>query len=265
MPEKELFITIVSTMLLFIVSTIVIVLSIVRYIRKNYEHREELVTMEMEVQEQTRKNLAGDLHDNIGQLLSLTNVTIGSININDPIVANHKLQEVQQLITRSIRELRQLSKVIHGELVLQDGLVAAIGQEIGWLERNGFYQVIFTNDTETLGLSHPEKDLFLYRLFQEALNNAMKHSSADRLDILLRYLDNESKLVLQIKDNGHGFDRYKETATPKGLGLTNMQKRVDLLGGVLDIQSSEQTGTCLTITIPYPNNADDTHQDRHSR
>ncbi len=261
MPEKELFITIVTTILLFVVSTAVIIMSIVRYIKKNYDHRQELVRMEMEVQEQTRKNLAADLHDNIGQLLSLTNVTIGSINLQDTEKAKIKLNDVQQLVSRSIRELRQLSRVIHGDLVLQDGLVAAIRQEIGWLERNGFYQIGFTNETSTLTASYPEKDLFLYRLLQEGLNNAIKHSSADRLDIFLLYQDNH--LVLEIKDNGQGFDPAEKKEHPQGLGLLGMHKRVDLLGGKLDIRSVKQEGTTLHISIPYSNPQHDSDTNRH--
>ena len=216
-------------MLLFIVSTIVIVLSVTRYMRKNYEHRQELVTMEMEVQEQTRRNLAGDLHDNIGQILSLTNVTIGSINLDEPGKANKKLQEVQELVSKSIKELRQLSKVIHGEMVLKDGIVAAIGQEISWLERSGFYEIEFINETAPLVANHPEKDLFLYRLLQEALNNAIKHSSADRLGILLRFQNEQ--ILLQVTDNGQGFDVEEKTGHSEGLGLANIRKRVNLLGG----------------------------------
>ncbi|MES2374871.1 MAG: sensor histidine kinase [Bacteroidota bacterium] len=263
MPEKELFITIVCTVLLFMVSTVVIVMSVVRYVKKGYLHRQELLTMEMEVQEQTRKNLAGDLHDNIGQLLSLTNVTIGSININEPDKAKHKLQEVQLLVERSVRELRQLSKIIHGEMVLQGGLVAAITQEIGWLERNGFYQVEFINDTDKLDVSYPEKDLFLYRLLQEALNNAIKHAAADRLHILLHYQDDQ--LQLQVTDNGSGFDPGEKAGKPEGLGLANMRKRVDLLGGTIEILSTKEAGTSITILIPYPNTKDDTDTNRHSR
>jgi signal transduction histidine kinase len=250
MPEKELLITIVSTILLFIACTVVIVLSVVRYMRKNYRHRQELLTTEMEVQEMTRRNLAADLHDNIGQLLSLTHVTLGSINLGDPEAANRKLQDVQQLVARSIGELRQLSRIIHGEMVLKDGLAAAIAQEAGWIERNGYYKVSFVNDTDTLEYSHADKDLFLYRLLQEALHNAVKHSGADRLGITLRY--SGDNLMLRVTDNGHGFD-YPDHQSDRsgGMGLANMRKRVDLLEGTLAIDSLN-TGTSITIHIPYP-------------
>lgn len=249
MSEKELLIAIVSTILLFLISTVVIVLSVVRYMKKNYQHQQELLTIEMQVQEQTRKNLASDLHDNIGQLLSLTNVTIGSINVQETEKAAQKLEDVKQLVSRSIKELRQLSKIVHGELVLRDGLIAAIEQELNWLERGGYYQLVFVNDTAELITQYPDKDLFLYRLVQEALNNAIKHAHASKLDVVVSYKDHF--LTLQVIDNGIGFD--STLTNNSGLGLSNMKKRVSILEGTLDISSSKESGTCITIVIPYAN------------
>ncbi len=249
MSEKELLIAIVSTILLFLISTVVIVLSVVRYMKKNYQHRQELLTMEMQVQEQTRRNLASDLHDNIGQLLSLTNVTIGSINLHDPQKAEQKLEDVKQLVSRSIKELRQLSKIVHGELVLRDGLIAAIQQELAWLERSGYYQVSFINNVTELVTQHADKDLFLYRLLQEAMNNAIKHANASKLEVVLGYT--EDRLTIQVTDDGIGFDTT--LMHTGGLGLTNMQKRVAILGGSMNIMSSKEKGTCLTIIVPYSN------------
>jgi two-component system NarL family sensor kinase len=261
MSETEVLVAIVTILLLFITSTVVIILSLLRYQKKRLQHNKELlvneerfkmelIQAEIEVQEQTRKTLAADLHDNIGQLLSLTNVTLGSINLDDKQKATKKISDIQGLVEKSIKELRQLSKVIHGEQLIQKGLRATIEQEVTWLERNGFYTVFFTCQGSPPEDNNVNKDLFLYRLLQETLNNAIKHSAADTFNIRLTYAENTVKLV--IGDNGIGFDVEEAMIRQNGLGLPNMKKRISLLQGSLDIHSVLKQGTTLTFEIPYP-------------
>jgi signal transduction histidine kinase len=261
MSEKEVLVAIITVLLLFVTSTVVIVLSLLRYQKKRLQHNKELqvneerfkmelIQAEIEVQEQTRKTLAADLHDNIGQLLSLTNVTLGSINVDDKQKTTKKISDIQSLVEKSIKELRQLSKVIHGEQLIQKGLKATIEQEITWLERNGFYTVYFRCEGMPPEDNNVNKDLFLYRLLQESLNNAIKHSAADMFNIHLTYSENTVKLA--IGDNGVGFDVEEAMVKQNGLGLQNMKKRISLLQGTLDIHSVAKHGTTITFEIPYP-------------
>jgi two-component system NarL family sensor kinase len=214
------------------------------------EFDQELVRTGFEVQEQTRKNLAGDLHDNIGQLLSLTSVLLGSVNFEETNKAEQKILDAHQLVIRSIQELRQLSRLIHGEQVLQLGLLTGIKQEIGWLERSGHYTIEFSAPEEEIAVSDAGKDLFVYRLFQESLNNIIKHAQADKIKVTFKYAG--AHLLLTIADNGIGFDFGQRDKSDAGLGLHNMQRRVDLLRGKLDIQSSGGQGSVIHISIPYP-------------
>jgi signal transduction histidine kinase len=212
--------------------------------------QEELLKTQIEVQEQTRKNLAADLHDNIGQVLSLTNVTLASINPDDKEKTRLKIEVTQELVTRSIRELRQLSKIINGEQLIKQGLVQTIEQEISWLQRNGHYTVEFTHDLPDAGISNTDKDLFLYRLLQESLNNIIKHSGANTITIHLTYADHSLRLM--IADNGIGFNAKEKLNQQGGLGLLNMQKRVALLNGTIEINTAENKGTSIIFSIPYP-------------
>ena len=251
---------------IFLISiTIGIVLLITLYNRKQHalilekkimgQHFEsELLRTEIEVQEQTRKNLASDLHDNIGQILSLTNVTLASINILDKEKAIQKINETQNLVIRSIKELRQLSKIIHGEQLIQLGLIETIQQEINWLERNGHYTIHFKHYLVELEETIVTKDLFIYRLLQESLNNIIKHSGANTISIELIY---ENQIMyLTIKDNGIGFIYTEASNNSNGLGLASMQKRVELLKGAFQIESVPNQGTTLNFSIPYENSKD---------
>ena len=210
----------------------------------------ELLRTVIEVQEQTRKNLASELHDNIGQLLSLTNVTLASINFQYPEKAEQKITDTQHLVTRSIKELRQLSKLIHGEHFIQQGLTTSIEQEINWLQRNGLYTVHSHLDLSTAPASNSDKDLFVFRLLQESFNNILKHACADTIHVALHY--DQGFLHLEISDNGIGFDAAAVNTAKQGLGLPNMQKRIQLLQGSMLVNATPQKGTHIIFQIPYP-------------
>jgi signal transduction histidine kinase len=214
------------------------------------QFEQELAKTEFEVQEHTRKNIAIDLHDNIGQVLSLTNVTLASINLEEKEKTKQKIADTLELVTRSIRELRQLSKIIHGEQLIKQGLVPTIEQEIGWLQRNGHYTIEFDYSGYDTDIINNDKDLFIYRLLQECLNNIIKHSGADRIAIGLK--NGEEHISLTVRDNGQGFNVAETVRRDRGLGLVNMQKRVDLLKGRMTISSVINEGCTVVFIIPYP-------------
>ena len=211
------------------------------------EHEADLLKTQLEVQEQTMKTIAADLHDNIGQLLSLTSLTLGSIKVSDEKAAK-KLDDSQQLVRRSIKELRQLANLLHGEKIIETGLVDAIVYEAEWLRKSGNYVVHFDNNiNEELGLS-TEKDLILFRLLQEVINNIIKHSSATEITITLDHF--KDNILLSITDNGTGFvvDEVKKN----GMGLSNLSRRTKSLQGEMEIISAIDKGTTIAIKVPYP-------------
>ena len=210
----------------------------------------ELLKTQFEVQEKTSKYLAEELHDNIGQILSLTNVTLASVQITDTAKATQKITDAQSLITLSIKELRQLSKIIHGEQILQQGLIAAIQQEVNWIKRNEQYSIEFVYSINETVERNADKNLFIYRLVQECLNNILKHAEANKIAINLLYKNELLQIILH--DNGKGFLVEKTMANQTGLGLNNMQKRINLLNGKMNIESSSVAGTTIQFSIPYP-------------
>jgi signal transduction histidine kinase len=259
--QKENIILIIAIITgIFLLAALFMIFYITIFIERKKRHKEEkdimkkgfeneLLKTETEVQEQTRKNLAEDLHDNIGQLLSLTSMMLGSLNIKEDKKSAQKISDAHNLVLRSIRELRQLSKLIQGEQLIKQGLTEAIQQEISWLKRNGHYRIDFKTQPLSITISDPEKDLLIYRLFQESLNNIIKHAEADKITIELIYLNGEVSLT--IRDNGIGFDTPKKLDNLQGLGLQNMQRRVSLLKGNMIIQSQKGNGTLIYFTIPY--------------
>lgn len=217
------------------------------WLKTNFEN--ELLKSQMEVQEQTMQNVAGNLHDNIGQLLSLLVVTLSTIKPDQPVRVPEKVDSASQLAKRAIKELRQLSRLMYGQELIRMGLAEAIAFELGYLKNAGLHTIGFNNNYRSKE-GQTDKEIILFRIFQEILNNAVRHAEATTIDVSID--QNEQYLELTIKDNGKGFnvkDLLKET---KGMGLFNIRKRVALIAGEVDIITAPENGTEIKIVIPYP-------------
>ena len=196
------------------------------------------------------QTIGADLHDNIGQLLSLTSLTLNSVKLEDVEKAQQKIDAALDLTVRSIKEMRLLGKLLQGEQLIGLGLGEAIRHEISWIEKSGQYTVNYEIEGEQPVQKNPDKDLILFRVLQEILNNIIKHSKAREISIKLGYSD--VGITLQVIDNGTGFDVTNLPGDQKGMGLLNIQKRAEIVGGTFFIQSQPGEGTCIEIFIPYP-------------
>ncbi len=206
----------------------------------------EILKTQQEVKEQTLQTIGADLHDNIGQLLSLTALTLKSIPEEPAHAGKVRIDTSIDLLSRSIRELRLLGKLIQGDQLVAMGLIHAIQQEVEWLQKSGAFKISCTLPEE-ISPSDPQKDLVLFRILQELLQNIIKHAGAN--SILIHLAGNPKEMTLRVSDNGIGFDPVSTTAE-KGMGLANIQKRTELLGGTLELTSSPH-GSTFTITLPY--------------
>lgn len=209
----------------------------------------ELLKAQMEVKEQTLKTVAYDLHDNIGQLLSLTAITLSAINPDDKAKTTEKIALVEDLTKRSIREVKALSKLLDGEALMSKGLAAAIEAELQWLQRLDNCEVSFDREGYQPISMGANKETIVFRLFQEIVNNIIQHAQATAIAISLKQTDDD--LELSIRDNGIGFNTEQALALKSGMGLNNIQKRTALIGGTAIIKSAPGLGTVITIVVPY--------------
>jgi signal transduction histidine kinase len=215
-----------------------------------HDFNSELVKTQHEIREQTMQTIGADLHDNIGQLLSLTSFTLKSIAHSEPEVMLKKVNDAIDLTARSIQEMRLLGKLLQGEQLVGLGLHEAIKQEVHWLQKTGVYEVNYTCDGLDSTPGNPEKELILFRILQEILNNTIKHAQATCINIDLNYSD--ARLKLSIEDNGVGFGFNELPAAQMGMGLQNIQKRASMIGGETTINSLPGSGTTIHVFIPYP-------------
>lgn len=208
----------------------------------------ELIKTQAEVKEQTLQTVGADMHDNIGQLLSLTSLTLKSIQDAGPEKADQRIGSAIELLTRSIKEVRMLGKLIQGDQLVSLGLIEAIKQEIAWLEKTGAYQISTMLPHNKLPIG-PDKDLMLFRIIQELLQNIIKHAKAKKISLEL--CSEADYMELVIKDDGVGFAHADPDVNKAGMGLANIKKRTALLGGDMQISSTPNFGTTISITLPY--------------
>lgn len=213
------------------------------------EFQDILLRSQFEIQEQTMQTIGNDLHDNIGQLLSLTSLTLNSIDTDADFRVKEKVNSAIDLTLRSIKELRQLAHLVQGDQLLNAGLAKAVEHEVWWLQRLGKYHISYQIDDNLPGGDNTRKDLILFRILQEALNNIIKHSSATDIKIEVRYTG--LTLILCVTDDGIGFNSNDPHGINRGMGLHNVQKRAAFIGGEVVIRSKPGDGTAITVSVPY--------------
>ncbi|MEX2234515.1 MAG: ATP-binding protein [Cyclobacteriaceae bacterium] len=208
----------------------------------------------LEGQEEERKRIAMDIHDGIGQMLTSLKYQIESIDLNQDVKAKQKIAEVDQLIKEIIKEVRKvtfnLKPTVLGDYGLQAGLNVFI-QEIGKLTG-----IDLQYRTSGAILRLPQKiENNIFRIIQEAINNAIKYSDADKITVSLKQIDND--LIITVKDEGKGFDtkiaEARSSNLESGRGFFNMYERTEYVNGNLEILSEPGQGTTVRLTVPVRN------------
>ena len=212
-------------------------------LRIKYEY--DMLQSQLEIQEQTFQNISGEIHDNIGQKLTLAKLHLNTLNINDDSESGQKIADSILLISDSILDLSDISRSMSSENVLSNGLIKAIEYERDQLLKSGVYKISMRVTGDQVFLES-DKELVLFRIVQEAVNNIIKHAAATEITIHLHFTN--SDLVMEIHDNGKGF--LYEQNNSHGLGLNNLKRRAVLLQGTCHINSSPGKGATIIIQIP---------------
>jgi len=195
----------------------------------------------IEAQEKDRERISRDLHDGMGALLTTLKLKMEKSGV----LTTHP--DMQDLIERTIAETRSLARNLMPSVLRDFGLNEALSQLVSDIESGASIKVHFFNELEKSEIKlQKEQHLYIYRIVQEALNNALKHSRCTEIQLSITVFDDH--LALYIKDNGRGFEASINKES-KGLGLKNIEERVRLLNGKLFIESDE-TGTGIEIDIP---------------
>lgn len=207
----------------------------------------------METQERERKRISLELHDELGQALMVLKLKLSAIDRRipkDQIELREDCRELRQYVDQIIDKVRGLSHGLTPPNIEDLGLSGALSQLLKELTKNMKIQT----ESEIGEMNHLfslEEQTNIYRIFQEALTNIVKHAQARLISITVKRLKDTISLV--VEDDGRGFEVEKvleETSTERGLGLTAMEERIRLLRGNMDIRSRRGKGTRLTFSIP---------------
>lgn len=222
-------------------------------VHEKEELRGELLERVVAAQEEERKRLARELHDQTGQTLAGLAMglhSVKSIMQSSPGMAGQRLQELESMSATAVDDLRELIADLRPAQLDDLGLVPALRDMANHVARRSGMQVEI-NASEARRRLRAQVETILYRLAQEALNNAARHSHAKNVTITLEF--SAEDVMLDIRDDGIGFvpEAVIKTQSPRrAWGLLGMQERVTLVGGTLKIESAPGKGTRLVAHIP---------------
>jgi PAS domain S-box-containing protein len=231
---------------------------------REYAQRLQALSRKLiEVQEQERRHLARELHDEIGQILTGLKLSL-DLSVRDSqndVLSN--LEEAQQLVKDLTARVRDLSLHLRPTMLDDLGLLPALLWHFQRYTGQTNIQVNFEHGGLDRRLT-AELETGIYRIVQEALTNAARHANVKEIRVSIRLHDDN--LVLSIEDEGLGFDSTKVVAARASSGLSGMQERAVLLGGRFLVQSATGSGTRLLVEFPIPNDANGgSDDDRCSR
>jgi PAS domain S-box-containing protein len=208
----------------------------------------------LEAQEQERSRIGRELHDDIGQRLSLLAVELQQLHENSVILpeVRSRMGELQKQITEIATDIQSLSHELHSAKLQYLGIAAALRgfcKEFGELQK---VEIDFTSHDLPSPVS-PDISLCLFRVLQEALHNSAKHSGVGHFEV--RFWGTSDEIHLTVKDSGAGFDR-EAAKESRGLGLISMEERLKLVKGTLSINSQPKRGTTIHARVPLSSGGD---------
>jgi signal transduction histidine kinase len=203
----------------------------------------------LDAEEQERQRIGQDLHDGVGQILSAAKLNLSALQstLAIPEQGNKdKMQNALDLLDESVKEVRSISHSMMPNMLIKSGLASAVRDFVNKMTGDKLkidLDIVGTNKRLDSTI-----EAVLFRIFQEIVNNIIRHSGANQVTIQL--LQHDQEIVLMVEDNGKGFDVGKTLQNENGIGLKNITSRVDYLHGTIHFDSVPGRGTTVIVEIP---------------
>lgn len=259
--EEIVVITLMGTLLLLFLSATLFIFYISYHKRKFKYSREkqklqtdfqqELLRTQLEIQEQTFQNISQEIHDNIGQMLSLVKLNLNTVDFSDLSATQKKVYCSKDLVSKAISDLRDLSKSLNPEIITKIGLTEAVSRELLMMAKTGEYEINLTQNGHYYRLDG-QKELIIFRIFQETLNNIINHATAKTVNVTLEYQPEHFSLT--VADDGKGFDLASIESADRnagGLGIQNMRNRAKMIGADIQFESRPGKGTVVGVELSF--------------
>jgi two-component system sensor histidine kinase DegS len=206
----------------------------------------------LEGQEEERNRLSRELHDGVGQMLTALKLNTEAITMSNSVHARKRLDETKNLIRTIIREVRRVSFNIKPNSLTDFGLIPALQKLCEHVSGLSNVVVAFENRTGFINRLESHVENNIYRVVQEAVNNALKYSKAKQVTVSISHSTQHLSVV--IDDDGIGFDyeKLKEQGhfSKAGHGIFNMKERIAFVGGTFEINTSKNKGTTINLELP---------------
>ncbi len=252
---EYLLITIVFNFL-FILFIVAIISYVWQYRRKRREHiyaiqnqldvhQKELLAIQLEMQQKTMQEIGREIHDNIGQKLTLASLYIQNLLYeNKKQESTENISNISNIINDSLTDLRQLSKTLTDDTIATKSLVSLLQAECQKIETLKKCWFTYDSKIQSAEVTYHMKSMLL-RIAQEFIQNSLKHADCKSIKIDLK--QTSAFIIMELSDDGHGFDVSNTKSL--GIGLQNMKKRTETIGGQFELKSTG-AGTDLTIKLP---------------
>lgn len=218
-------------------------------LEQSYRAIRKLTSHLQNIREQERGHIAREIHDELGQQLTVLKMDISWLNKklgkSDDIIRD-KMKDLLAMLDETVRSVRRISSELRPSLLDDLGLVAAMEWQLQEFEKRSGIHTRFEGGGEELSLPESIKTA-LFRIFQESLTNVARHSQANTVSV--HFSQQNGNLVLSIEDDGKGFDR-QQVAEKRTLGILGMKERTSMMDGTYDIVSKPGNGTIVTVKIP---------------
>jgi signal transduction histidine kinase len=249
--ERNIFAFLVAMLVLIVVTTLYLIYSnrrIFEQIESLSQQRRVLAAQLITVQEEVLRSVSRELHDEFGQILTAIGAMLAraerkGLPADSPM--REELSEVREVTHQTLEKMRSLSQMLHPAVLDDYGLAKGIEWYTGVFQRQTGIQTTVIIEGEPIRITG-QPATHCFRIVQEALNNATKHSGSKLAEVEIIF--SSQSLTVNVKDYGRGMSRDK--SRKPGLGLIAMQERADLLGATLNISSAVNAGTTVSLVMP---------------
>jgi signal transduction histidine kinase len=211
-------------------------------IREAY-YNQGVLEAKIEMQEHTFNIISQEIHDNVGQILSLAKLNLNILTFEQK--DNEAFLRIKDLVTSAISELRDLGTGYYADRLIEKGLIVAIKHQVDQLTKTGLFNISFHSELSQVAVEKNEI-IFLYRIMQEVFNNVIRHSGADHVSVNI--LEKDGAIHIRVADNGKGFTKNSKDFKA-GIGLSSIQQRATMIGATADINSQPGAGTVVNLSF----------------
>jgi two-component system, NarL family, sensor kinase len=212
------------------------------------DYQQKMMVAALDSQENERRRVAGDLHDSIGAMLSA--IRLGLITLGRQIPDPAGINDAKEMLDETIGSVRRISRDLMPSTLEKFGLGHALKELCDRFQSTSQLPIQYHEHGDIVAIDS-KRELMIFRIVQELLNNAIKHSKATVISVTLRATD---KFEIVVEDDGVGFNFNEQHASnkiEKGLGLFNIENRARLLNATFQYDKEREKGTRTTLIVPY--------------